>query len=139
METQAGKGISKFPNTYTLTDHSSQNDGITYYRLTQYNVFGEIVFTETKKVNRVIEPQFEISVVPNPVNEQTIVSIDNTLGEEIQIGIYDLTGKLVYEQKLISDFGNQEISLPFSHLNSGIYILNVSSGNHIVNTKISKL
>lgn len=139
METQAGKGISKFPNTYTLTDDSSQNDGITYYRLTQYNVFGEIVFTETKKVNRVIEPQFEVSVVPNPVNEQTIVSIDNSLGEEIQIGIYDLTGKLVYEQKLISDFGNQEISLPFSHLNSGIYILNVSSGNHVVNTKISKL
>ncbi len=139
MQTLEGKGISRFPNTYTVTDDSSQIEGITYYRLTQYDVFGEVVFTEIKKVNRVIEPQFEVSVQPNPVSESTTVNIDNTLGEEIQIGIYDLTGKIVYEQKIISEFGNQEISLPFGLLNSGIYVLSVRSGNHVVNTKISKL
>jgi hypothetical protein len=107
--------------------------------LTQYNVIGEMVFTETKKVNRVIEPQFEVTVFPNPVSDKTTVSLDNTLGEEIQIEIYDLTGQLVYQQKMISEFGNQEISLPLQQLNTGVYLLTLRSGNHVVNTKISKL
>ena len=139
METQLGKGFSKFPNTYTTVDASSQNEGITYYRLNQYNVLGEIVYSETKKVSRTIEPQFEVTVFPNPVSDKTTVSLDNTLGEEIQIGIYDLTGQLVYQQKMISEFGNQEISLPLQQLNTGVYLLTMRSGNHVVNTKISKL
>lgn len=139
METQQGKGASRFLNTYTTVDESSQNEGLVYYRLSQYNAMGEIVFTETKKVNRAVEPQFEVSVLPNPVSDQTIVQLDNTLGEEIQIEIYDLTGQLVHQDMLLSERGSQEISLPFSKLNAGVYILSLRSGNHVVNTKISKL
>jgi hypothetical protein len=139
MDVQLGKGISPYPNNYTTVDASSQNEGLTYYRLTQYDSEGAIVYTETKKVERTIAPQFEVEVYPNPVSEKTSVMLNNTNGEEVAITIYDLTGQLVYSQKIQSEKGNQEISLPLQHLNTGVYLLTLQSGAHVVNTKISKL
>jgi hypothetical protein len=139
MDVQLGKGISPYPNNYTTVDASSQNEGLTYYRLTQYDSEGAIVYTETKKVERTIAPQFEVEVYPNPVSEKTSVMLNNTNGEEVAITIYDLTGQLVYSQKIQSEKGNQEISLPLQHLNTGVYLLTLQSGSHVVNTKISKL
>lgn len=139
METQTGKGNSPFPNNYTTIDASSQQEGITYYRLTQYNAAGSIAYTETKKVMRNIEPQFEVEVFPNPVSESTTVQLNNTHGEKISITIFDLTGQKVYDKDLLSEPGNQEIALPLSSLKTGVYLLTLRSGNHVVNTKISKL
>lgn len=139
METQTGKGLSPYPNNYTTTDVSSQNEGITYYRLTQYDANGEIAYTETKKVLRNIEPQFEVEVFPNPVSEKTTVQLINTRGETIDIEIYDLTGQRVYSKTMQSEMGNQDLALPLQSLKSGVYLLTLRSGNHTVNSKISKL
>jgi hypothetical protein len=139
METRTGKGISTIPNSYTTIDASSQNEGITYYRLTQYNEAGDMVFTETKKVERNIEPQFDVEVFPNPVSEKTTVQLNNTHGETVDISIFDLTGQRVYSKTMQSVFGNQEIALPLQSLKTGIYLFTLRSGNHVVNTKISKL
>ncbi|WP_309640487.1 CehA/McbA family metallohydrolase [Flavobacterium sp.] len=139
METQVGKGTSQFPNNYTATDVSSQNDGITYYRLTQYSEKGEMAYTETKKVTRNIEPQFDVVIFPNPVSDKTTIQLNNTHGEMIDLAIFDLMGQKVYSKTMQSEQGNQEIALPLQSLKTGVYLFTLRSGNHVVNTKISKL
>jgi len=139
MSSQHGKGVSAFPNTYSFEDTSTQNDGITYYRLTQYDTDGAIVFTQTQKVERTVTPKFEVVLYPNPITEATRLAVNNTNGELIQISIFDLTGQLVYSHQIQSEKGNQEIILPLQDLKTGIYLLTMQSGTHIVNTKISKL
>ena len=139
MSSQQGKGVSSFPNTYSLEDTSTQNDGITYYRLTQYDTDGAIVFTQTQIVARTVTPKFEVVLYPNPVTEATRIALNNTNGELVQISIFDLTGQLVYTNQIQSEKGNQEINLPLQDLRTGIYLLTMQSGTHIVNTKISKL
>lgn len=72
----------------------------------------------------------EMSIYPNPAVDVVNVNIDNY--QDAQVQITDLTGKIVLTQVLNS----KEVNI--SHLNSGLYMLNVLSGNLQANTKLLK-
>ena len=134
-----GKGISIFPNNYAITDSNSQDSGFIYYRLTQRDSDGNVVFTQNQKVERIKEVTFDATVYPNPVTEKANIIITDTNGEVIKLAIYSLTGQLVYRQNISTEKGDKELVLPMNELRSGIYFLKLTSGNHVVTTKISKL
>ena len=139
LASESGKGVSSFANHYAATDNNSQKEGFVYYRLTQYNASGTLVFTETKKVERTMKSAFEVAVFPNPVVDNAKVSLTGTQGETIDQALYSVTGQLVYSQKQVTQQGDTELELPMQQLKSGIYFLTLTSGNHVVTTKISKL
>ncbi len=72
----------------------------------------------------------EMSIYPNPAVDVLNVSIDDY--QDAQVQITDLTGKVVLTQALSS----KEVNI--SHLNSGLYMLNVQSGNLQANAKLLK-
>jgi hypothetical protein len=64
-----------------------------------------------------------ITIYPNPVREYfNILSSESTEGQILKI--FDLTGKLCFEQYLVASTINR---IPLN-LNKGIYILNIMSG-----------
>ena len=73
-----------------------------------------------------------VNVAPNPANDNTNFNIILRNNKEVNIDLYDLTGKLIdnvtnsYMSK-----GVHSISYNTSNLNSGIYIFQVSSGNEV--------
>ena len=139
IDTSIGKGISSFPNNYAVTDSNSQDSGFIYYRLTQRDSDGNIVFTQSQKVERIKQVTFDATVYPNPVADKVTIMIADTSGELIKLAIHSLTGQLVYSQNVITEKGDKELVLPMNELRSGIYFLTLTSGNHVVTTKISKL
>ena len=134
-----GKGVSSFPNNYTITDSNSQDNGFVYYRLTQHDSDGNVVFIQNQKVERVKQVTFDATVYPNPVTDKANIIITDTNGELIELSIHSLTGQLVYRQNISTEKGDKELILPINELRSGIYFLTLTSGNHVVTTKISKL
>ncbi len=76
------------------------------------------------------EVTFAASAYPNPNNgEQIAVLIDSDEQKDIQIAIHDLTGRLVYSTKVITD-GELNMELPIDKkLASGVYCVNFVSGS----------
>ena len=79
--------------------------------------------------NRKIEANL-LNIYPNPANE--ILYIQNLNNSEIQI--FDISGKLIFENQAIS--GNLNIDV--SNYNSGLYFIKVSDNQQIQNTKFIK-
>ncbi len=139
MEVLAGRGASLFPQNYTVVDTSSQNEGVVYYQLTQRDAEGTIVFADIKKVTRTIAPQFLISIYPNPVVGDVQLKIENARGEDTLLQVYAMTGQLVYEQKITTIIGDQDLQMPFQNLTQGVYMVTLKSGDYTSTTKITKL
>jgi hypothetical protein len=68
---------------------------------------------------------------PNPVSNELYIS---NIREEATISIYDLTGKLVFSRKSVSD--NEKIDVRF--LNNGIYLIRVNGKNTLRTYKMIK-
>lgn len=74
------------------------------------------------------------SIFPNPSNGIFNISLENTM-ENSKISVYDLNGRNVYKSKTL-DTNKKELDL--NHLQSGIYILNISIGKSNYSQKIVK-
>jgi hypothetical protein len=75
-----------------------------------------------------VNPDF-IRVFPNPVNSEFYVKTPYVL-DNYKLKLYSITGKLLLEQSLKSDFTKVEIS----DLSKGIYIYKIEGGGEIVKT-----
>lgn len=76
-----------------------------------------------------------VKVYPNPVNDQLRLSLPNDISlENIELVISDLSGKIVYNEKVSAHEANYSLS---SDLEQGMYILSLnSSKNALYRTKI---
>ena len=72
-------------------------------------------------------------VYPNPTNNQVTVSV-NTIGWEnnINIAIFDMTGRIVMQEKTSSS----ETTLNVSHLNEGYYFVRTENAGAVGTTKL---
>jgi hypothetical protein len=74
----------------------------------------------------------DITIFPNPFNENIFISADN----EGYIDIMDITGKIIYKSKLSN--GINEIST--SHFLKGIYLVKIQNKDNSIRTfKIVKI
>ncbi|NGX83694.1 T9SS type A sorting domain-containing protein [Aequorivita sp. KMM 9714] len=63
------------------------------------------------------------TVYPNPVTDYLNISFKDMEGETFDISIFDLNGRLVYNNVLMDSTSNE--TLNFSGYSSGLYILNI--------------
>ena len=71
-------------------------------------------------------------IFPNPSNGQMTLNIDGTFGEG-QIRIFDINGRAVYTQDAVLQ---GSVNIDASRLNTGIYILNITTDNNTFTTKL---
>jgi len=79
----------------------------------------------------------ETNVYPNPATSRTSVSIELKESSEIDIELYDLTGKIVKRANfgmLLSGF--QTMDLAIDDLDAGLYIMNIKTGSASVSKKL---
>jgi hypothetical protein len=67
------------------------------------------------------------NLYPNPVVDQVFIDFLMTSTETAEIGIYDLTGRLVKKENVETDTGVNSYSYDISFLNSGLYMISISS------------
>ncbi|WP_299888453.1 ThuA domain-containing protein [uncultured Lacinutrix sp.] len=80
----------------------------------------------------------DFKIVPNPVKSITTIQVEKTLGD-ISVRLYTILGKEVLVKTINSSFlYNNEFSLNLSNLNSGVYLLKLSSKNVEKSIKLIK-
>lgn len=78
-----------------------------------------------------------ISVYPNPASEETTLSINAENASELNITVYDVTGKIVapvINQNIIA--GTNNFTINTEALNTGIYFLRIAGNNRTETVKL---
>lgn len=84
-------------------------------------------------INEVAEWNKQLSVYPNPFNEEFTVS--NVFEQEADLRLVDLLGNTVHEAKLE---GGSKATVYTSHLSSGVYLLVLTKGEQSLSKKLIK-
>lgn len=91
--------------------------------------YANVVFTAEKTI---ANNQNRIAVFPNPSNGLFTLELESEI-ENLRVGVYDVTGRNVFENQWYNKSKTQSISL--QHLSSGVYYLQVLSGNQFIGVK----
>lgn len=82
-----------------------------------------------------IEDEFEIqnlSLYPNPATSELNIELNKDLGNEVNISIIDLTGKVIYNNVFSNTGQIERINLETLNVATGSYILNINSDSHSI-------
>ena len=74
----------------------------------------------------------EAHIFPNPFENSLIVELEFDHPQPFLIELYDLTGKLIFEEKLVEQFSWKE-EIPTGHLARGMYLLKLQGREASVN------
>jgi chitinase len=75
---------------------------------------------------------------PNPASDQVNVTFDLAEKSSVNLEIYSVDGRLVYQLPAGTFQGQTKITIPTKEFNSGIYILKLSTATDMVVRKFSK-
>ena len=126
-----GQGTAVSTTTYRYTDTQlPYNTGQLYYRLKQIDFDGQFAYSEVVNIDLGIPVQAQLwPNYPNPFNPTTKIRYELPVASEINLTVYDATGKLV--QVLVDEVkeaGRYEADFDASGLASGIYFYRLSTG-----------
>jgi LEA14-like dessication related protein len=88
---------------------------------------------ETLSVEQVEFILKSLKVFPNPVTNGNSISIKAPVNIEADVKLYNLTGKLVFENN-VENINSKSISL--SNLPNGVYMLQITINNTAITQKI---
>lgn len=124
--------VSANANTYTFTVVVSDGQASTSLVVSVKVDFNVAVET-------IIEPDYSISIYPNPVSDNTNIKISMKKRSKINLSIYDLQGRQI---DLVAnteyEAGENTISYDASNLKSGAYICRLVAANFSKSIKIVK-
>ena len=123
---------------FNYTD-TSPLAGINYYRLKTVTPDGDFRYSViVALLNK--DKGFElISVSPNPVQTNAVLSVTTVKGGKMTIAVSDMTGKVVMTQSVTVIAGNNPVNMNFSTLGAGTYnITVVNAENEIKSTRFVK-
>lgn len=112
-----------FYGTKTASKVPSITENVTTYSPSSIGV-------SNKKISDI-----DISVFPNPTNDLVAIQINDITKENMDIALYDITGKLI--QKTILYQGSTIAYFDIQTLYSGAYIIKISSSNSTITKKIN--
>lgn len=84
------------------------------------------------------ETKFEVTVYPNPLQNEGSVRFELKENADVKIDIYNLSGRLVYSSKEYKTMGINDISFDASSMDKGAYIVKIKAGKQISSTKFIK-
>ena len=104
-------------------------DGTSYYRLKQVDFNGDFSYSEIANISYGIISQ-QIESFPNPANNEVSFIFPSLYNEEVELLIYDITGKTIINQKKDAIIGENLFLYNISFLEKGFYFISIN-GNHL--------
>ena len=98
-----------------------------------------IIVTEPQNVNftantigieQIQSTNFGLQIYPNPTSGQIIVKTGRATSphdDASSLQIYDITGRIVHTQLIVSQRNTNELTIDISHLQSGVYFLKIEN------------
>lgn len=97
------------------------------------------LLTNTTSINHTIEGVEEFNVFPNPVQDITNISFSSDKDDELNIRIFDISGKLLLDNQSNIQRGENQIQLDLNSYAQGQYILLITSSKGLISTILNKL
>lgn len=121
-----GAGTSSLQHVYNSED-KFPHPGRSYYRLAQTDYDGTTSYSQIVLVEIQSVPDGVIAIYPNPVNnlERLTLSYYANNKEQISIIIFDTAGRLVQQQLMVVEPGNNTLSFETDFPASGLYLMQV--------------
>lgn len=82
--------------------------------------------------------KFEVMVYPNPLQNHGAVRFELTENTNVEVEIYNLSGRLVYSAKEYYTSGMHNMSFDATRLDKGAYIVRVNAGKNSASAKFIK-
>jgi subtilisin-like proprotein convertase family protein len=111
--------------------------GLSYYMLTQTDKNGKETRLEIKSVYR-SEIFGNLSIRPNPVINKAEMIFNSTINGTGQIQVLDVSGKVIYSDKLIFSKGVNFYTFDIVNFSSGVYIVEMINEINIEKIKFVK-
>ncbi|MEI6852391.1 MAG: T9SS type A sorting domain-containing protein, partial [Bacteroidota bacterium] len=134
-----GAGNSNQVHNYDYTDENFSNE-TSYYRLKQTDFDGNVKFFSPISVSCTsADDNMQISVYPNPFNEEISLNIDNFPYSKVQIKVFDVIGNMILERNF-SEILDQKVNtnIGLKGLSRGVYFIEVMTSDFRKNIKIVK-
>lgn len=130
IATIQGAGNSNQMLAYSYTDYPQAGQEIVYYRLTQHDFDGQ--FETFAPVAVRLEQQVakgSLSLYPNPTQGRLNIVAQSPSDARAVIEIYNLSGRLMHQERMELFRGHNHNVISLSSLPSGVYMLRVVSDN----------
>ncbi|MEP6513926.1 MAG: T9SS type A sorting domain-containing protein, partial [Parafilimonas sp.] len=106
-------------------NHDAPSQGINYYRLKQVDNNGKYMYSQIRSVNN--SGTFDISIYPNPVNDNLILNFNSEKAMDLQVVISNTEGKIVLSTKLQIEPGSSFKNINANLFGTGSYFIKVSA------------
>ncbi|WP_242927287.1 T9SS type A sorting domain-containing protein [Pontibacter vulgaris] len=133
----AGQGDSFQATRYSFTDQQPGGHHL-YYRLKQVDFDGTSTYSKIIALTgtTATQSQLILTAYPNPTKGLCTALVTNQAAGNSHIQLLDLQGRLVLQKELYLEKGLAEIPLDLSNTATGLYLLQVQTGNHTRQTKV---
>jgi hypothetical protein len=123
-------GNSSSEQRYSFTDIESNKSGVRYYRLKIVDVDGRFTYSAVRPV--VFNDEVKWQVYPNPSEGLFNLVYQMNEGENIQVKLFDINGKLVQQTRLAANgfIQKHSMNLQSPQFASGLYLLEVTAGEN---------
>jgi uncharacterized repeat protein (TIGR01451 family) len=98
---------------------------------TTFHTVEENFVTINLTVDHVFEEQARVNVYPNPFNHTTTIKVMGKEYQELNLSVYDLTGRELMTKK---GYSNNQIELKKGHLQPGAYFYQLEGDGSLINT-----
>ncbi|MBX2922370.1 MAG: T9SS type A sorting domain-containing protein [Chitinophagaceae bacterium] len=129
----AAAGNSSIEQSYEYTDASLDvlKSQVVYYRIKQTDLDGKYIYTKTLSYK--IYPVFKVTLAENPVRETATLYVVSHAATQYQLYVTDLNGRIVASNKGDITKGINNITIPFSRMAKGMYLMNLNiQGNNTI-------
>lgn len=134
IDSKALDGNSGTELNYSYANYNIKT-GINYYRLKQFDKDGKYHYSKVVDLTAKELATHTVQLFPNPVVKDANLQIIGQLGKAAKAQIFDISGKIVAEFKIV-----QELSqISTNGLASGTYVLQYTDGDVKQNIKFVKL
>lgn len=130
----ASKGAGS--NNYSITDVELSNlkSNVVYYRIKQVDNDGKFTYSKVATIKLTTDKNYNIGIYPNPVNDNSTLTIDVAKATRAQVKVIDASGKTVQTISLVLNTGVNQKKINFSTLANGNYNVNVTSEDGLQET-----
>jgi len=87
-----------------------------------------------------MEAENELKLLPNPVNGLAVAEFVLEVSAELTLHLYDLRGHMILKRHYGTySEGKHRLLIPVNNLNSGLYIVRISTGTKVMTNKLNIL
>jgi len=112
------------------------DDGTHYWAQIDPTVAQYVTFASTFTLSLENNQYSVFTVYPNPAVDEVVILFDKHNNSEVQIELYNFTGKKVMSKKINTSLGYSKFDI--TNLTSGVYILKINNGKHLEVNKLIK-